>query len=70
LEEEQDYSNADFDEYVREVAPYLGADFDDTFSKGLERAIMVIRAACRETHLEFCTDCKRAYSSEEDRGFH
>lgn len=21
-----------------------------------------------ETHLEFCTDCKRAYSSEEDRG--
>lgn len=25
---------------------------------------------CEETHLEFCTDCKRAYSSEEDRGFH
>lgn len=48
LEEEQDYSNADFDEYVKEVAPYLEADFDDTFSKGLERAIMVIRAVGRE----------------------
>lgn len=48
LEEEQDYSDADFDEYVEEVAPYLGADFDDTFSKGLERAIMVIRAVSRE----------------------
>nr|DAH59198.1 MAG TPA: Hydrogenase maturation factor [Caudoviricetes sp.] len=21
-------------------------------------------------HLEFCTNCKRAYSSEEDREFH
>lgn len=23
-----------------------------------------------EIHLEFCIDCKRAYSSEEDREFH
>lgn len=23
-----------------------------------------------EVHLEFCTNCKRAYSNEEDREFH
>lgn len=63
LEEEQDYSNADFDEYVREVAPYLGADFDDTFSKGLERAIMVIRAACRDV----CGTENAEYYKEWDR---
>lgn len=48
LEEEAEYSSADFDGYVKEVAPYLDAEYDDIFYAGLKRAIMVIRAACRE----------------------
>ena len=48
LEEEAEYSSADFDGYVKEVAPYLDAEYDDIFYAGLKRAIVVIRAACRE----------------------
>lgn len=48
LEEEQEYSEADYDGYVREVAPYLAAEYNDYFCEGIKRAIMVIRAACRE----------------------
>lgn len=48
LEEEQEYSYADFDEYVREVAPYLDAEYNDDFCEGIKRAIMVIRAVGRE----------------------
>lgn len=48
LEEEAEYSSADFDGYVKEVAPYLDAEYDDIFYAGLKRAIMVIRAVCRE----------------------
>ena len=48
LEEEAEYSSADFDGYVKGVAPYLDAEYDDIFYAGLKRAIVVIRAVCRE----------------------
>lgn len=47
LEEEAEYSSADFDGYVKEVAPYLDAEYDDIFYAGLKRAIMIIRAISR-----------------------
>lgn len=47
LEDEQEYSYANFDEYVREVSPCLDAEYDDTFSRGIERAIKIIREAGR-----------------------
>lgn len=48
LEDEQEYSYANFDEYVEEIAPYFDAEYNDYFCEGIKRAIMVIRAACRE----------------------
>lgn len=53
LEDEQEYSYANFDEYVREVAPYLDAKCNDQFCDGLKRAIMIIRAAGREKMRDF-----------------
>lgn len=48
LEEEQEYSYANFDEYVEEIAPYFDAEYNDRFCDGIKQAIMVIRAAFRE----------------------
>ena len=48
LEDEQEYSYANFDEYVEEIAPYFDAEYNDRFCDGIKQAIMVIRAAFRE----------------------
>lgn len=43
LEEERKLSYADFDRYVEEVSPCLDAEYDDSFQRGLERAIKIIK---------------------------
>lgn len=43
LEEEREYSHADFEEYVNEKSPCLDAEYDDYFHRGLERAIKIVR---------------------------
>ena len=43
LEEERELSYVDFDRYVEEVSPYLDAEYDDTLSRGLERAIRIVK---------------------------
>ena len=43
LEEEKEYANADFEEYVQEIESCLDAEYDDTFSQGIERAIKILK---------------------------
>ena len=43
LEEEREYSYADFEEYVNEKSPCLDAEYDDYFHRGLERAVVIVR---------------------------
>lgn len=43
LEDEKEYANADFEEYAKEVEPCLDAEYDDTFSQGIERAIKILK---------------------------
>lgn len=43
LEDERELSYADFDKYVEEVSPCLDAEYDDSFQRGLERAIKIIK---------------------------
>lgn len=43
LEEEREYSYADFEEYAQEKSPCLDAEYDDFFHRGLERAIKIVR---------------------------
>ena len=43
LEEEKELSYADFDEYVNGVCPYLDAEYDDLFHRGLERALEIVK---------------------------
>ena len=43
LEEEKEYAYADFEAYVNDVSPYLDAEYDDLFYKGLERAIEIVK---------------------------
>lgn len=43
LEEEKEFSYADFDEYVNGVCPCLDAEYDDLFNRGLERAIEIVK---------------------------
>ena len=43
LEEEKEYANADFEEYAKEVEPCLDAEYDDTFSQGMERTIKILK---------------------------
>lgn len=43
LEDEKEYANADFEEYAKEVEPCLDAEYDDTFSQGMERAIKILK---------------------------
>ena len=43
LEEEKEYANADFEEYAKEVEPCLDAEYDDTFSQGIERTIKILK---------------------------
>lgn len=51
LEDEQEYSYANFDEYVEEIAPYLDAEYNDRFCDGIQRAIGIIRTACRKEEM-------------------
>ena len=48
LEDEQEYSYANFDEYVDEVSQNFDAEYNDRFCDGIKQAIMVIRTAFRE----------------------
>ena len=43
LEEERELSYANFDRYVEEVSPCLDAEYDDSFQRGLGRAIKIIK---------------------------
>lgn len=43
LEEEKEYANADFEEYVQEIEPCLDEEYDDTFSQGIERTIKILK---------------------------
>lgn len=43
LEEERELSYANFDRYVEEVSPCLDAEYDDSFQRGLERAIRIVK---------------------------
>ena len=43
LEEEREYSYADFEEYVQEKSPCLDAEYDDYFHRGLERAVVIVK---------------------------
>ena len=40
---DKEYANADFEEYAKEVEPCLDAEYDDTFSQGIERAIKILK---------------------------
>lgn len=42
LEEERSLSHADFNRYVEEVSPCLDAEYDDSFQRGLERAVRIV----------------------------
>ena len=44
MKTKESYSYADFDKYVEEVSPCLDAEYDDSFQRGLERAIKIIKA--------------------------
>lgn len=44
LEDERELSYADFDKYVEEVSPCLDAEYDDSFQRGLERVIKIVKA--------------------------
>ena len=44
LEDDRELSYADFDKYVEEVSPCLDAEYDDSFQRGLERAIKILKA--------------------------
>lgn len=48
LEEEKEYANADFEEYAKEVEPCLDAEYDDTYSHGMERAIQIMKEEMEE----------------------
>jgi hypothetical protein len=48
LEEEREYSYADFEEYVKEKSPCLDAEYDDYFHRGLERAVVIVKRGGRE----------------------
>lgn len=48
LEEEREYSYANFDEYVKECSPCLDAKYDDCFHRGLERAARMIQEIVKE----------------------
>ena len=43
LEDEKEYANADFEEYVQEIEPCLDEEYDDTFSQGIERTIKILK---------------------------
>ena len=48
LEEEREFSYADFSRYVQEVIPCLDAEYDDFFHRGLERASRLVKEVAEE----------------------
>lgn len=48
LEEEQEWSYANFEDYTEQCASYMDAEYDDFFHMGLRRAIDVLRNAIAE----------------------
>lgn len=55
LEEEQEWSYANFEDYIEQCAPYMDAEYDDFFHMGLRRAIDVVKKAVEETEKEEVT---------------
>lgn len=47
LKEEQEYSYADFTQYVRECCPYNDPEHDDSFYKGMERSILIVKGGIK-----------------------
>lgn len=50
LEAERELSYADFNKYVEEVSPCLDAEYDDSFQRGLERAIKIAKRGGKHKH--------------------
>ena len=48
LEDEKEFSFADFERYAEEVDPRLDSECDDFFHKGLGRAIKVLKVQRKE----------------------
>lgn len=48
LEEEREYSYAEFEKYVQEKCLCLDAEYDDYFHRGLERAVVIVKRGGRE----------------------
>lgn len=48
LEDEKEFSFADFERYAEEVDPCFDSEYDDFFHKGLGRAIKVLKAERKE----------------------
>lgn len=67
LEEEREYSYANFEEYVSEKSPYLDAEYDDCFHRGLERAANIVQKAAKE--YEKPPVVKEILTSEKDGGW-
>lgn len=55
LEEEQEWSYANFEDYIEQCASYMDAEYDDFFHMGLRRAIDVLKKAVEETEKEEVT---------------
>lgn len=47
LEDEKEFSFADFERYAEEVNHCLDSEYDDFFHKGIERAIEVVKAGVK-----------------------
>ena len=45
MEDEKDYSYADFTQYAEEYG--IDEEYDDFYHRGLERAIQILKEACR-----------------------
>lgn len=52
LEEEQEWSYANFEDYIEHYAPYMDAEYDGFFHMGLRRAIDVLKKAVEEDEKE------------------
>lgn len=52
LEEEREYSYADFEEYVQEKSPCLDSEYDDYFHRGLERAVVIVKRGVKRGGVE------------------
>lgn len=71
LEDEKEFSFADFERYAEEVEPRLDTEYDDFFYCGIKRAIQIIKAGVdteinhgKEVYLKALEDYHRLISEE------